>query len=113
MKRILVVGDDPELRVLGTCGFDLLTVPDGARALGWLEQESFAAVVLDSAARGVSGYDLARHVRDVSLNRETPIILVGAEADGRRRSFAAGADVFVQKPFAPATLLAMVQSIAR
>lgn len=113
MKRILVVGDDPELRVLGACGFDLLTAADGPSALERLEQEPFAAVVLDSAVRGVSGYDLARHVRDVSLNRETPIVLVGAESDGRRRSFAAGADVFVQKPFAPATLLAMVQSVAR
>jgi CheY-like chemotaxis protein len=113
MKRILVVGEDPELRALSTLGYDVATAADGTSALERLAQEPFAVVVLDSAIPGVSGYDVARRVRDVSLNRETPIVLIGAEADGRRRSFAAGADVFVQKPFAAATLLAMVQSVAR
>jgi CheY-like chemotaxis protein len=113
MKRILVVGEDPELRALNGLGFDIATACDGTSALERLEQEEFAAVVLDSAIRGVSGYDVARRVRDVAINRETPIVLIGAESDGRRRSFAAGADVFVQKPFAAATLLAMVQSVAR
>jgi DNA-binding response OmpR family regulator len=113
MRRILVVGDDPELRALGAEGFDVQTAKTGPDALDCLQAEPFAAVVMESAIPGLSGYDVARQIRDVALNRETPIVLVGAERDGRKRGFAAGVDVFMQKPFVPATLLAMVRSVAR
>lgn len=113
MKRILVVGGNADLRVLGTDGFEVATAKTGPDALDRLKADPFDAVVMDSAVPGLSGYEVAQQMRDIPLNRETPIVLVGAEPDGRRRSFAAGVDVFMQRPFVPATLLAMVRSIAR
>jgi len=113
MKRILVVGGGQDLRVLAADGFEVATARTAPDALERLKADPFDAVVMDSTIPGASGYDVAQQIRDIPLNRETPIVLVGGEPDGRRRSFAAGVDVFMQKPFVPATLVAMVRSIAR
>ena len=117
-KRLLIVDDEPNLlraleALLGAQGFEVTTARSGAEALVKLAQGLPDLIISDIRMPGMSGYELARQLRDSSRTALVPIVFLTAkgEAGDRIEGFRAGVDAYFTKPFMPDELLAVVNNI--
>jgi CheY-like chemotaxis protein len=122
--RILVADDDPAiLRLVATIlekeGFSVITARDGREAFKTLQADAdFTAAVFDVVMPHISGPELVRHMRTEKRFMKIPVMMMTAEQDPKLSSdsFAAGAVVFLPKPFTTSqlqTMLRMLVSKAR
>ena len=103
--KLLVVEDDAASLELMTEVFTSLKaevrpVSDSEKAAGMVNQEKFDGIFLDLEMPKLSGFDLARVIRESSWNKSTPIIIVTGrdERQAMQEAFALGATFFLQKP---------------
>jgi CheY-like chemotaxis protein len=78
---VLVVEDDSSLRefyktILRHGGYSVVAVEDGRDALGWIEQQTPAVIVLDLTLLHVSGRDVQQELRGHAGTRDIPIVVV-------------------------------------
>ena len=121
MTRILVVEDDPSIRMgledtLSAKGYEVEAVGRGNDGVERASSGRFDLVVLDVMLPDVDGFEVCRRLK--SSRRElaaVPIIMLsarGAELD-RVRGLELGADDYVTKPFSLMELLARVGVVLR
>jgi len=116
-SRILVVDDEPLARqmfadLLEAQGFDVVTVARGEEAFGFIGEVDL--VLLDAMLPGRDGWSICREIKE-QHDPMLPIIMVTARTapDDVVRTFAAGADDYVAKPFHVAELTARIESRLR
>jgi CheY-like chemotaxis protein len=114
-RDILIVDDnDRHLDILSailtSVGHDVETCGSGAEALRRLDSRHFDLVVLDLVMPEVSGIAVAQHMRDLRLNRDTPIIICTANMTVARRQLAdiQGIVETISKPIDTASLILAV-----
>src|SRR5258705_8633147 len=118
-RRILVADDDPAiLRLVQTIlekdGYKVVTARDGREAYKTLQRETgFIAAILDVVMPQISGPELVRHMKTEKRLMRIPVMMMTAEQDPKLSSdsFAAGAVVFLPKPFTTAQLQTMLQML--
>lgn len=118
-RRILVADDDPAiLRLVQTIlekdNYDVVTARDGREAYKILQKDTdFIAAVLDVVMPQISGPELVRHMKTEKRLMRIPVMMMTAEQDPKLSSdsFAAGAVVFLPKPFTTAQLQTMLQML--
>jgi DNA-binding response OmpR family regulator len=116
--RLLVVEDDRGLAAaldngLAAHGFAVDRAPSAERALDLLRINPYELVVLDLALPGMDGMALLRTLRD--RDDSTPVLILTArrEITDRVEGLNAGADDYVQKPFAFPELIARIHALLR
>lgn len=104
--RILVVDDDTGNRellgdLLRRSGHEVALAAGGAEALQALAASSFDLVLLDLIMPGMTGFDVLDAMRRDPRIADVPVVVVSGldDAVGLARSFGAGAQDFVRKPF--------------
>lgn len=118
-RRVLVADDDPAiLRLVKTIlekeNYKVVTARDGREAYKILQTDpNFIAAILDVVMPHVSGPELARFMRAEQKLGNIPVMMMTAEQDPKlsSESFAAGAMVFLPKPFTTAQLQIMLQML--
>lgn len=103
--RLLIVEDDTaslELmeEVFLSLKADVHGVNESSKAAELVNRERFDGIFLDLEMPSMSGFDLARWIRNSSWNRSTPIIIVTGRDDRQtmQQVFANGATFYLQKP---------------
>jgi DNA-binding response OmpR family regulator len=116
-QRILVVDDDPDIRLLlrellERRGYSLTEARDGNEALRVLFAERPDLVVLDVQMPGLDGWQTLERIRELS---DVPVVMLTARATEleKTRGLRAGADDYVTKPFGRQELLARVEGLLR
>jgi len=116
--NILVIEDDPTVggfirRGLEEQRYRVSLVPNGEEGERVAASESFDVVILDMRLPGKSGLDVLQSLR--ARGFETPVLVLTAQdaVDAKVRTFRAGADDYVTKPFAFEELLARVEALSR
>lgn len=117
--RVLVADDDPAiLRLVTTIlekeGFAVVSARDGREAYKALQDDSnFTAAVFDVVMPNISGPELVRYMRTEKRFNKIPVMMMTAEQDPKLSSdsFAAGAVVFLPKPFTTAQLQTMLRML--
>lgn len=116
MHPILVVDDEQAIamlirRILTDAGYRCEAVTDSIKAADLLEKKQYDLVLLDIMMPQIDGYDLLNYIRPTG----TPCIFITAKAavEDRVRGLHSGADDYIVKPFAPAELVARVESVLR
>ena len=117
--RILVADDDPAiLRLVTTIlekeGFPVVGVRDGREAYKALQNDvGFTAAVFDVVMPEISGPELVRYMRTEKRFMKIPVMMMTAEQDPKlpTDSFAAGAVVFLPKPFTTTQLQTMLRML--
>ncbi|MDB5818992.1 MAG: two-component system response regulator [Rhizobacter sp.] len=106
----MIVDDDESLRaaigtLLRSVGYDSAGFDSGEAFLASRTVRKACALIVDVRLKGMSGFDVQRHV--ASLARPLPVIVISAYADEetRARALAAGATRFLPKPFEQEALL--------
>jgi two-component system OmpR family response regulator len=114
---ILVVEDDPGLRVLiaralQQNGFAVFQARSGTEMWSTLEQGPVDLILLDIMLPGTNGIDLCREIRARS---SVPIIFVSAKGDETDRviGLELGADDYIPKPVGTRELIARVRAVLR
>ena len=114
MARILVIEDEPNLRVLldrvlGGAGFDVVECATGMTGLTEALAEDFDLIVLDLTLPDVAGEHVL-HVLMSSKPSARVLVLSAVTEVGRRVAVLEGGAVdFVAKPFSNAELLARIR----
>jgi CheY-like chemotaxis protein len=114
-RTILVAEDDVGLRdvvaeILQSSGYEVVPVDDGKQAIDYLTaaEEAPAAVLLDLMMPVVDGWDCLRLMRSDDRLCWIPIVVMSEAEQG-----AAGADMFLRKPFRVDELLETIDHFAR
>ncbi len=118
-RDLLVVDDDPFIRRLITttledvAEFRLLEARDGDQALELANRYRPQIVLLDVDIPGVDGIEVCRALRANPLTSEATVVMLTASHNDliEARAEAAGADLFLTKPFSPLELLRLVDGL--
>ncbi len=116
---ILVVDDDASIRKLITttledvAGFRLREARDGQEALEAAVEERPEIVFLDYQMPRLDGVETCRRLRSDPVTADATIVMLTGMSDGhsQERAVAAGADLFLTKPFSPLQLLRLVDDL--
>ena len=116
-RRVLVADDDPAiLRLVTTLvekeGYTAVTARDGREAIKILQSDAnFAAGGFDVVMPGIEGPELVRYMKSEKRLMNIPVIMMTAEQNPKLSSdsFAAGAVVFLPKPFTSSQLQIMLR----
>ena len=112
--KVLIVDDYGTMRriirdLLSQIGYvDVDEASTGREALEKLRAQHYGLVISDWQMEPMTGYDLLKEIRADSRLRETPFIIVTAEA--QRDNLAAAQGVGLIKPFDAPTLLTTIDS---
>jgi len=118
-RRILVADDDPAIlrlvsAILEKENFGVVSARDGREAYKILQSDQdFIAAILDVVMPHISGPELVRFMKTEKRLMRIPVMMMTAEQDPKLSSdsFAAGAVVFLPKPFTTAQLHIMLQML--
>lgn len=116
-RRILVADDDPAiLRLVTTLvekeGYTVVAARDGGEALRILKADAnFVAAILDVVMPQVEGTEIVRYMKSEKRLMRIPVMMMTAEQNPKLTSdsFAAGAVVFLPKPFTSSQLQIMLR----
>jgi two-component system KDP operon response regulator KdpE len=117
MTKVLVVDDEPQIRrflkpSLAAQGYEVSEATTAAEALAGAAELKPDVIILDLGLADMDGIDVVKRLREWT---ETPILVLSVrsrEAD-KIAALDAGADDFVEKPFAMGELLARLRAALR
>jgi len=120
MTRILVVDDEPlnhqlVARALEPLQYELHFAENGMKGISQARMLKPDAIITDVMMPDINGYELTRTLRREPQFAATPILVLTAQSglDDKIKSFEAGADGHLTKPFEAAELLASVTALLR
>lgn len=99
--------------ILEASGYRVLELIEPARALTMLVRDKPILVLMDISMPGIDGYELCRILRQSTMLREIPIVMLTGR-DGfidRIRARMVGATDYITKPFDPQQLLTIVHKL--
>ena len=120
-RRILVADDDPAILRLVTAivekeGYTVVPARDGREAYKLLQSEGdFVAAIFDVVMPHIQGPELVRYMRTEKRLMKIPVMMMTAEQNPKLSSdsFAAGAVVFLPKPFTTSQLQVMLRMLIK
>jgi len=104
MQKVLVVDDEPELvrllgQTLGAAGFAAVGAGSGERALQLLNEQEFAAALVDkNLGRGIDGVEVLRHLRRRQPRCACIIMTAFPSMGSAVEALRIGAQDYVEKP---------------
>lgn len=115
---VLLIEDEAHITeairfLLTRAGLSLRHAGDGPAGLAALAQEKPGLVILDAMLPGLDGLAVLARLRRESAFDDLPVLMLSAksQAGAQAAALAAGADLFMAKPFANAELVAAVQKL--
>jgi two-component system, OmpR family, response regulator len=118
MTRILVVEDDPSIRMgledtLTAKGYEVEVVGRGAEGADRAISGRYDLLVLDVMLPDIDGFEVCRRLRGNGI--ETPVLFLTARdgSDEAVRGLTLGGDDYVTKPFSLEEVVARVQALLR
>lgn len=117
--QILVADDDPAIlrlvkAIVEKEGFNVMMARDGREAYKMLQGgETFVAAIFDVVMPHIQGTELARYMQSEKRLMKIPVMMMTAEQNPKLSSdsFAAGAVVFLPKPFTTNQLQVMLRML--
>lgn len=117
-KKILFVDDSASMRqIVGMAiqgeGYEVTTAVDGKDGVSKMEQGKFDAIISDVNMPNMNGIEMIKEAKKNANNKFAPIIMLTTEGgdDLKAQGKAAGAKVWVVKPFKPDQLLGVLKKL--
>ncbi|NBC19546.1 MAG: response regulator [Alphaproteobacteria bacterium] len=116
--RVLVIEDDRETagfiaEVLADAGHEAELVHDGTSGLERAQAGEFDVLVVDRMLPGKDGLSLVREYREGGGASPALFLTALNDVDNRVEGLRAGGDDYLPKPFAPAELVARIETLDR
>jgi two-component system chemotaxis response regulator CheY len=117
-KKVMVVDDSTTVRqlmvkALRSVGYSVLEACNGREALVAIGREPVDMLITDLNMPGMNGIELIEAVRAQGGKRFLPIVMMSSEDAkyNRPKARAAGASAWMNKPFKPEQLQAVVRMV--
>jgi DNA-binding NtrC family response regulator len=115
-KSVLIVDDEKNIRLtlsqaLETLALDIDTAVNGEEALAKLKEKPARLVLLDLKMPGMDGMEVLRRIRKSGSPARVIIITAHGTIESAVEAMKLGAVDFIQKPFAPKEIRAMVTKV--
>lgn len=112
-KKILVVDDEPSVTgslelILSEAGYEVLTAHTVSDAIAVLKQTPVDLVITDLRVSDASGIDLTMHIKRTSPDVEVILMTAYGSIDVTIEAIKAGAYYYLEKPYTPDRLFALV-----
>lgn len=112
-KKILVVDDEPSVTgslelILSEAGYEVLIAHSVADAIRVLKQTAVDLVITDLRLSDGSGIDLIMHIKRTTPNLEVILMTAYGSLDVTIEAIKAGAYYYLEKPYTPDRLFALV-----
>jgi DNA-binding response OmpR family regulator len=119
MRKILIIEDEPEIRLIlamalqHSGAFEPILASDGIEGIEAARRESPDLILIDIMMPRLDGYATCRQIKEHSALKDTPIIFLTAKTDQHEvdRAIKAGACGYLQKPFDPLKLAGQIDAI--
>ena len=119
MKKILIVEDDADSRVLlekglRSKGFEVVSAANGVEALSALESAQVDMIISDIMMPRMDGYELCRQVKESSRWAAIPFVFYSATfvgEDDKRLGLSLGAAAYIVKPMELDDMIRVIQDI--
>jgi CheY-like chemotaxis protein len=120
-RTILIVDDDPSIRRLiattleDVSGYRMTEAQDGEEAVERARDARPSIVFLDIDMPRLNGIEACRRMRSEPSTAEATIVMLTGDSDddAEQHARAAGADLFLTKPFSPLHLLQLVDRLGQ
>jgi len=119
-KKVLLIEDESNIIVaisflLKRDGWDLSTHSDGADAMAAITRVDPDILILDVMLPNRSGIDILSDLRAQQATGKLPVLMLSAkgQAKDREAAKAAGANLYMTKPFSNQELLSAVRQLAK
>jgi CheY-like chemotaxis protein len=116
--KVLIVDDDVSIldlmsEVLTSEDIEVTPMNDSESAAALVQKKRFDGIFLDLQMPKIGGLELAKRIRQTSLNKTTPVIVVTGEDERTimQQAFGAGATFFLQKPIDRLRLLRLLSTV--
>jgi len=120
MFNILIVEDDKSIRemlamFLRSNNYKVVEAGDGKQALDYLHQSIPDLLLLDWMLPDMDGVDLIPQIRDLSIHKDLPILMLTAKAEeaDKIKGLDVGADDYMTKPVSLRELDARIRALIR
>lgn len=115
--KILVVDDEASIRemlaeILKSEGYEVTLAESGSEALALFNTEKYAAVFTDVGMPGMSGWELARAVRELDSKIPLAVVTGWGDAVGSAEQEAAKVDWVVTKPFSITNIMEIIGEVS-
>jgi len=112
-KKILVVDDEPSVTgslelILSEAGYEILIAHSVTDAMGVLKQTKVNLVITDLRLSDASGIDLIMHIKRTTPDLEVILMTAYGSLDVTIEAIKAGAYYYLEKPYTPDRLFALV-----
>lgn len=118
MKKILIVDDEPGILMsleflMKKEGYEIFIARDGREAIEIVKNESPAALILDIMMPEVDGFEVCEFVKRNEKTSHIKVIFLTAKSKDSdiQKGLAAGADLYLTKPFSTKELVKKVKEI--
>lgn len=117
MARVLIVDDEPGIRVLlhmalAEYGHDCEEAADGSEALTRLSSSNYDLVLLDLAMPAVGGLEVLEALDSGQVDRPVVAVITAQKtAEAHEKAMALGCSLFVTKPFEPRHLVRRLERL--
>jgi DNA-binding response OmpR family regulator len=116
---VLVVEDDSTINSLigayvELAGMTYRRALDGGEAMQQAQQKVPQMIILDVMLPDSDGFEVCRRIKQDFRTQDVPVVMLTALTDdaSRRRGLESGADKYLNKPFDPDRLLAVLKDFA-
>ena len=117
--KILIADDEPNILLsleflMKKQGYNILIARDGGEAYDLIVSEKPDVLLLDMMMPRMNGYELCQFVKNTDGYKHARVVFLSAkskEADVQK-GYAAGADLYLPKPFSTRELVAKVGELA-
>lgn len=116
--KILIAEDDPYTLeglsdIFESEGYEVVTAPDGEKALECYRQEHPDIICLDIMMPKINGYDVCRSIR--KENRQVPVLFLSAKSEEIDKviGLELGGDDYISKPFGVKEVIARIRAVTR
>jgi len=117
-KKILFVDDSASMRqvvgmALKTAGYEVESAVDGKDGVAKLGLGRFDAIITDLNMPNMNGIEFIKAIKQHPGNKFDPIVMLTTESSAamKQQGQAAGAKVWVVKPFKPDQLLMVLKKL--
>ena len=119
-KRKMLIVDDVEVNraILNRIfeeQYEVVQAEDGEQAIECIDQcgKEFVIILLDLIMPNKDGFDVLRHMRDIGLDGDVPVIIITADAEleHEKMSYEFGVSDVIKKPFNRSIVMRRVKNI--
>ncbi|HOK56769.1 MAG TPA: response regulator [bacterium] len=118
IKKILIIEDDPEERLilsreLKRIGYIVYEAATGEEGLKIFKEDKPDLVILDVVLPGIDGWEVLKRIKKGPLSRKVPVMMLTgkSENEDKIKGYEIGADYYVTKPYNVNKLLPVIKSL--